>query len=339
MKFKKAFSFLAAAAVALAVSAVSASAEDILTSAKLKEYVMSGDGRSNVYDLGDTVIPSISGKVTLSKPFKLPSYDIEKNKVYLSENLWCSAVFSDGRLAALSTFSYQNEEVVMGAVLYVTDELAEKIQDGEKYSVFMVSANEKRDPDAEPVLGDNGNLTYAINAEGENIYLMRDSWTSTKHLKPYDMKTDEEDYKVLSEYNVISSDMEKAVTVKYDEKSVLENGGIIGIESAGTGKGYCKYNGSIKFAVKAQGRDESGRMMYTLAPEDKPNSTVKIGGSEKLYILCALGGAEPMYKICPAENPGKVLVYTTDKTKSGVNIKLKKWSGDDEQMWTIHHFE
>lgn len=326
MKIKQILSSIIAAAVTFTMCAFSVSAdnkesENVFTSDILKEFILSGAVHNDIQPV-ETLTPDLSGKISFSEPFKLPFYSIDKNKAMTVPNLWSSVVFCNKKTIALATFSYTNNQVVLGGLLYLPYDFSVKIENGEKYTLFLI--------DTDSINGeDNGSLCYAINSSGENIFLMHDSYTNMKNINPYDLKTDKTDYTNLAEYNSISNNMAKSVTVKYKDKDGLSDGSVITFNNVSGGNWI--YNGTSRFIIHECGIDSSGEMTYSLSPENKPKSRIKIAGSTKLYIQCAEGGEEPTYKICSAQNPNKV-IFIADNGKT----KIKNWSNDDNQQWIIY---
>lgn len=326
MKTNVILSFIIATAVIITVSAISVSAkntenEEILTSDILKEFILSGANKRDIQAV-ETLSPSMSGEITFSEPFKLPFYNIETNKSITIPNLWCSAIFVNEKIIAIATFSYSAKQVVWGAILYLPYDFCTQINNGSEYSMFLI--------DTGGINGeDNGSLQYAINSDGKNIFLMHDTYTNMKSINPYDLKTDKTDYCNLSAYNSISNNMAKAVTVEYKDKDGLSDGSVVTFINVSGGN--FTYNGTSRFIIHECGIDNNGEMTYSLHPENKPKSRIKISGSTKLYIRCAEGGEKPTYKICSAQNPNKV-IFIADNGKT----KIQNWSNNDNQQWIIY---
>lgn len=326
MKIRQILSSIIAAAIAFTVCVFPVSAannknENILTSEILKNFILSGAKHNNVQHI-ETLTPNLSGKISFSEPFKIPFYSIENNKAMTFSNLWSSVVFCNKKITALATFSYTNNQLVLANLLYLPYDFSVKIESGEKYTLFFIDADSTNGEE-------NGSLYYAINSNGENIFLMHDSYTNMKNINPYDLKTDEIDYTNLSKYNTISNNMSKSVTVKYKGKDGLLDGSIVAFDCISGGS--FTYNGTSQFIIHECGVDGNGEMTYSLSPKNKPKNRIKIAGSTKLYVRCAEGGEMPTYEICSAQNPNKV-IFMTDKGKP----QTKTRSNDENEQWLIN---
>jgi len=314
MKFKKIFSAVIAAAVSLAALSVTAGAEGRFTSETLKEFVLSGSGHVNVA-AGDILTPDITGKVTFTEPFKLPNFNIKTKKATVLSGAYSSAVFCDGELTAMAMFSYSNDQTILHSLIYLPDDFCEKVDGGSEYTMFYTEA-------PSPGIEDNGSLYYAVDSEGDCVYLARDSYAVMADGDPSALKTDKGDYKRLAKYNIISKDMEKAVTTERKSESKLADGTVITLKNR-DGQSL-KFKGTKQFMVKSSGDG------YTLSPVTQPKTRIKIGDSSKLYLRCEVGGDEPEYVVCSAKDEDKVI-----GTDGEGKAKVQTRDGSGGQLWIV----
>ena len=292
---------------------------DKFTSEVLKEFIVSGAEPNNIKQV-TSLVPNLIGEISFSDPFIIPYYDVQTKKISTAPNIWSSVVYSNGNVVAMAMFSYQNKQTVLNSIIYMPQEFTNAVNN-ENYAVFF-----------KPIENtdgyDNGNLMYAINSNGDNIFLMHDSYTDMRGINPYNLQTNESDYINIATHNVISKDMKKAVTTNSTSTENLSSGDIISFKNVSGD--YWVYRNSSLFIVRVIGADENGEKIYSLAPLNKSNARITISKSSKLYIRCIVGGIVPNYQVCSADNPQRVL------TMNDSTVKVKNWNGQENQNWIIY---
>ncbi len=301
------------------------------TSEQLKEYIRSGHVYSNVYEK-DLLHPLLSGDITFSEPFKIPFYSIEKETAEAYDRFWATALFADNGTCAVALLSYFGDQIGIEGIYYLSYDMAEQVKKGKDLSLFFVEAELENETNEDP-----GNLLFGIYASGRSNLLSKEVSPDDRIINKLKLKTNKNDYAIISEYNNISKGMKKAVTVdnaafnktvyKKSYVNKIEDKSVITLKNR-TDITY-NYKGSEKFIIHEQGEDANGEMMYSLSPENNPNKSLIFAGSKKVYLRCAYGGTKPIYKICPVTNPKKALTLSNGKGT------IKKWTGAENQQWYI----
>ncbi|MGN0696153.1 MAG: hypothetical protein ACI4J5_05225 [Oscillospiraceae bacterium] len=335
LNLKKAVSVLTAFAFAAAIFIVcpigaEAAENKQLTSAMVSDHFKSDKHISELEEIlgrNVSVINSESPReITVYAPFQIPFYSSSRETALVhNENTWYCPAAVDGKITALLVFSCGNE-LFISTVIYLPTDLTEKLSAGEAYSLFNVEAAAENSSSYE----DNGALTYAVDSLGDSIFIGRELFTCLDGIDVYGYKTDGSVYERVGSYDILSYDMEVAAKINVSMSSAgLSDGTVVTFTSVSDEKSMLCFNGSDEFIIREVGKDENGEVIYSLSPENKPGSRIKISGSTKLYIRCEVGGTVPIYSIRSAADTFKALAYTPD------GAKVQKWKDSEDQQWII----
>ena len=309
-------------ALPFSMNAQATKKDNTFTSQTLKEFVLAGAEHNNTTH-NDTLTPSLTGEISFSKPFTIPFYDNEKNKVYLTSNdVWGSVVLCDNQVKAVAMFTYRNGNTILQSILYLPYDLSSKVTNGESFSLFYVDFGGTESTD-------NGGGYFAVNSDGNVIPVHIDSYSGVSLKEAYNYIDNDINYEKISTYNKINNKMNKAVTINYKDDRSIKNGDIIKFQNV-NGE-YWKFADSTRFIVRNVSEDESGRITFSISPANKPKSYIRTSGSNEFYFDCTCGGITPAYSIFPVNATDKAITLS----ENGKAV-VKKWTYADNQQWLVY---